>query len=811
MALLLRLLLLPIACVLMAVATISAQTGGRLNVPVNDSLNDYAPVVFYSMDENGEDILYFTSDRTDVYDQGKKIKKARRAEIWHSTRPAAYRKTKPLNAEWGQPACTLLSTTDKMFAEYTRGTPTTDTNRTLTVFAAEHSMNPDGISAGNTSHMLDLWSTTDNFVTLTPLSKLNSDYWESQPALTPDGRMLFFTSNRPVVLNGSPDSSLNIFYSINNGGNWSDPVLVPTMNTPGDEISPHCGADGYFYFSSNWKNNTTADFDIYRASFNAAHIPVRALLLEESLRKASRRAIPSDLPYNSAANDMFAYVTPDKRGLFFTSDRDGAKLDIYTYSFPDPEITLEVTVLGKTVTLNNDTTDAPPPDERFLLQLSGDGNREFKPGEVIPLAPASNYIVRASTQNDKCLTCELMPKQLTFRTGIKDSLLRDTFYIICRQQPDSAIIIRDSISGTPYFITGYWWPTTSENLQVFHERVAKNSLQGSHFIDSTDYRYDEAAPKIDDYFKTHIYAPIEEALVRLSSQCWGNPVLKITVHGYTDECRLRPGIYSADSDVTVGGIIIPRGQYMQSRFAHSTAGMVQLLDSGQNGNIFLSKLRAYYTAQTIQNYMSSSSKTAELFNHMKEKKQVVFDFDGFGIFGRDKCDALAFPVPDMELPADPLFEEPCNKPRSRLFIVYISVLNSEEEAAAHIITRCGVQRWKNNRKPKPKNTMDRRGDIAKVNKNKGSAPLESTAEITPGSDGTYSIQYGIISNTDRQKTAEVILTTLGFHYKSEIIDGVCELRSEENYQSEQEAQAKLDEYINKTEIIRDLLQPKLLP
>lgn len=193
-------------------------TGCKLNYPVNDSLHDYAPIVLYATSD-GYDTLFFTSNR---FVTQKAFEKTMRAEMWIATRPSSEKERgKPLYQGWAitSDPSQFISTADYQFATFTRGTMAMDRNRGTIIFAAERALvldsvltSTDSIASGkNTSYLLDLWLTTDNFRTLQPLRKVNSEAWDSQPALSPDGTMLFFTSTRPTALDGKLDSSKNIF------------------------------------------------------------------------------------------------------------------------------------------------------------------------------------------------------------------------------------------------------------------------------------------------------------------------------------------------------------------------------------------------------------------------------------------------------------------------------------------------------------------------------------------------------------------------------------------------------------------------
>lgn len=805
---------------LLAVAGYSAAcgqeqelAGGRLNAPVNDSLNDYNPVVFYGIGADGQDRLYFTSERLDIYTKGKTSKKARRAEMWVSTRPSVERSRKPLNEGWCDPACELVSTDDEQFPAYTRGAMTMDESRSVVIFASERSLVQGELDGHNTSHMFDLWSTNDNFRTVTPLEQANSEYWDSHPALMPDGRMLFFTSNRPMMLNGVRDSSLNIFYSLRESdGSWSEAQPVPGLNTPGDEVSPHVGADGYFYYASNWKADTTADHDIYRAQLAASGLPVKQLLLEEALAMTVQRPLPPGFRYNSDANDLFPFVAPDRRGLFLASDRDQGRLDIYAWNFPKPVIKLEVTVLEQIMDHEGKLIQAWTPKNQ-VLQLRGQESRTFASGTMIDLEPGATYTVQPPLEKTLCFACTSTAEMLTISTGSEDIVLRDTFRILCRQQPDSAVVFSDAETGTPYFITGYWWPNTSANLADYRDRMKFNRLTGSNFVDSTDFNYGLAAQRIDEHFEQNIYRRIETIMEQITAQCWSKPVLTITVHGYTDECRLRPGTYSLDGDVTVGDIVIPTGQNMQSVWAqHIAGGKVALPDSGQNGNIFLSKLRAYYTVETIKKEMSARS---ERFRQLLEAGQIRLDADGFGVFGKKQCD-YQFDIPDLGLPADPLNDEPCNKPRSRMFAVYFNIV-TPEQADGFRLGRCGKEspeyvRWLRQWQKKQQQILVEQQQREAEQQRQAQEQQQQKQQGGVVAGVLYAVQYGTAASDEDLKVAQVILTTLGYEYVQPKKDenGSYRLLSPPLYSSEEEAQGKLEEYNGKAEALRRLLRPEIV-
>ena len=101
----------------------------------------------------------------------------------------------------------------------------------------------------------DTWSNPRNIG-----KPINTQYKETQPSLSADGKTLYFASNRP-----SGKGGLDIWKSsINSNGIWSEPVnLGDSINTPYDEQSPFIHTDNNtLYFSSNgWPG--LGNFDLF--------------------------------------------------------------------------------------------------------------------------------------------------------------------------------------------------------------------------------------------------------------------------------------------------------------------------------------------------------------------------------------------------------------------------------------------------------------------------------------------------------------------------------------------------------------------
>lgn len=88
---------------------------------------------------------------------------------------------------------------------------------------------------------------------------INTKYWESHASPSPDGKYLYFTSNRKGGYGG-----LDIYRApLVSGNTWGEPVnLGPVVNSPYNEETPFVTADNNLFFSS-LGHNSMGGYDIY--------------------------------------------------------------------------------------------------------------------------------------------------------------------------------------------------------------------------------------------------------------------------------------------------------------------------------------------------------------------------------------------------------------------------------------------------------------------------------------------------------------------------------------------------------------------
>ena len=165
--------------------------------------------------------------------------------------------------------------------------------------------------------------------TIITLKKLSNDKWSQpdvapfsgkysdlEPAFSPDGKKLFFSSNRPT--DGQAPKDYDIWYVEKTNGIWSVPKnLGSPVNTKANEFYPSVATSGTIYFTAEYDKGIGKE-DIYHSRWanNAFTTPE-----------------PLDTAVNSSAYEFNAFVTTDERYIIFTSygrknDKGGGDLYI---------------------------------------------------------------------------------------------------------------------------------------------------------------------------------------------------------------------------------------------------------------------------------------------------------------------------------------------------------------------------------------------------------------------------------------------------------------------------------------------------
>lgn len=202
-----------------------------------------------------------------------------------------------------------------------------------------------------------------------PISINSAEHWDSTPSLSPDGKTLYFSSDRP---GGFGKTDLYVA-KLNRRGRWVDVRnLGPDVNTSGNEQFPFISESGDIYFASDGHPGL-GKLDIFKAT------------------RTGGRTIVENLgtPMNSHSDDFGYYEYNITKG-FFTSNRKGGKGDddIYTFINDDPDLKIVNYFLagttvteddgGKKINVSNTTVKLLGEEDEVIDEVFADENGNFQ-------------------------------------------------------------------------------------------------------------------------------------------------------------------------------------------------------------------------------------------------------------------------------------------------------------------------------------------------------------------------------------------------------------------------------------------------
>jgi len=160
----------------------------------------------------------------------------------------------------------------------------------------------------------DQWSVPVN---LGP--QVNSAAWDSHPALSADGRVLYFVSDRKGGLGG-----WDIYVSNRlDNGQWSKATnMGKAINTRYEEISPFIHANGKTLFFASTGRPGFGGYDIFRSE------------LEDSVWS---EPVNFGYPINNTDDQFSMFITPDGERGYYSHEEVAPKATSFIYEFYVPE------------------------------------------------------------------------------------------------------------------------------------------------------------------------------------------------------------------------------------------------------------------------------------------------------------------------------------------------------------------------------------------------------------------------------------------------------------------------------------------
>ncbi len=153
---------------------------------------------------------------------------------------------------------------------------------------------------------------------------INTKYWESQPSISCDGSMMFFSSSRE---DGEGGSDIYVSYKMNDG-RWSHGEnLGDVVNTTGDEEAPFISPDGLTLYFTSTGHTGMGDGDLFMSRLDQVNDSTWGW----------REPVNLGYPFNTPYQEIGLFVQPDGKTVYFASARqDGyGGLDIYKSELPE--------------------------------------------------------------------------------------------------------------------------------------------------------------------------------------------------------------------------------------------------------------------------------------------------------------------------------------------------------------------------------------------------------------------------------------------------------------------------------------------
>jgi outer membrane protein OmpA-like peptidoglycan-associated protein len=243
--------------------------------------------------------------------------------------------------------------------------------------------------------------------------------WESQPCISPDGKTLYFVSNRAGGYGG-----LDIWYSKKlSDGSWGKPINAgPRINTPNNEKAPFIHPDGVsFYFSSTgWRG--LGGYDLFY------------LRLDD---KKMKHPINLGYPINTEGDEIGVYITLGNGMAYFASnniDKD-KNWDIYSFNIEDKFKPM------KTKLIKGNIIDSTEDLSGTTLELTRISNKAKTSYDIDPLTGKfavvvlddEQYLLKAKKEGyafeSKLLTNNIIKEDKPIEMEIKELQIGESYII----------------------------------------------------------------------------------------------------------------------------------------------------------------------------------------------------------------------------------------------------------------------------------------------------------------------------------------------------------------------------------------------
>ncbi len=322
----------------------------------NSRRADYSPMFF----DKSYDVIYFTTTNEKVVgDKRSEINGMKKADIWFSR--------KNEQGKWMRPE----PVEGDLNTDREEGTPTfTPDGATMYLSKARREPNANtGVEIYSSQRSDAKWNSPVKYeLTADTISNYG------HPAVSPDGRYLYFSSDMPGGSGGYDIWRVNLRErqgSLENMGQW--------INTSGNEMFPYVRSDSVLYFASDGHPGY-GGLDLFRAQLT----PSGGWVVTNMGR-----------PVNSSADDFGITFGEGESGFFSSNRGDRRGYDhIYSFELPDLKIQISGWVLDR---------DEEPVANAVIRIVGNDGSNQKAVARTdgsfsFPLQRGVSYVMLAGAK-----------------------------------------------------------------------------------------------------------------------------------------------------------------------------------------------------------------------------------------------------------------------------------------------------------------------------------------------------------------------------------------------------------------------------
>ncbi len=202
---------------------------------------------------------------------------------------------------------------------------------------------------------------------------INSRFLETTASITPNGKTIYFASNRNSGYGG-----MDIYKAeMQADGKWGRPEnLGPSVNTKYDEDAPFIHPDSKTLFFTSNGHNSMGGYDIFKTNF-----------------VGGKWGEPENLgyPINTPTDDNYFTLTANGKMGYFSSERKGGHggQDIYYFEMPEQDANIPLTLIKGRI-LAGEEEPKPVPTEIKVVD-----NEAHKKVDYVynPESTTGNYLI----------------------------------------------------------------------------------------------------------------------------------------------------------------------------------------------------------------------------------------------------------------------------------------------------------------------------------------------------------------------------------------------------------------------------------